>query len=253
MAKEPTLIELLERFAGTPTAINRERLQTSEESPNISLRMLTRKPRSHLDETSDVNQDEESWVTTYMDLLTLLLVLFVMLLANAKLTGVVEDSAPAVIEKGGLGAMQTRIEKQFAGAGLGDLANVSLSQGKLNIRIKDTILFDSGEVAFNEKADGVMQPILESLADSEFYISVEGHTDNIPINTERFPSNWELSAARAISVVRYLQNNGIAPERLRAVGYADSQPLQSNSTVTGRSENRRVNLVLTEAPEIVAE
>lgn len=77
-------------------------------------------------------------------------------------------------------------------------------------------------------------------------VSVEGHTDNVPINTTQFPSNWELSAARAISVVRLLQQQGINGQRLRAIGYADSLPLQSNDTVEGRAANRRVNLVLSE-------
>lgn len=77
-------------------------------------------------------------------------------------------------------------------------------------------------------------------------ISVEGHTDNIPISTAQFPSNWELSAARAISVVRLLQQRGIEGQRLRAIGYADSLPLRSNDTAEGGAVNRRVNLVLSE-------
>lgn len=250
MASEPTLNDLMERHAGAPVATNRERLQSIDDgTQNITTRMLSRTPKSHLDEPSDTNQEEDSWVTTYMDLLTLLLVLFVVLLANADLSGKKQSAQQSMMAaQNGLGAMQSRIQEQFAGAGLGDSVNVSLSPGKLNIRLNDKILFDSGEAEFNQQAARVMQPLLSTLADSNLQISVEGHTDNIPISTARFPSNWELSAARAISVVRFLQTNGIAAERLRAIGYADSQPLQSNDTAEGRSENRRVNLILTEAP-----
>jgi len=254
MGNEPTLNDLIERHAGAPTETNRERTRKAEEgAQNIASRMLSRTPRSHLDESPEANQEEDSWVTTYMDLLTLLLVLFVVLLANADLSGESKSTNQSLVAQDGLGAMQSRIEEQFAGAGLGDSVNVSLSPGKLNIRLNDKILFDSGEAEFNQQAAAVMQPLLTMLADSDLHISVEGHTDNVPINTSRFPSNWELSAARAISVVRYLQTNGIGAERLRAIGYADSQPLQSNSTTAGRSENRRVNLVLTEAPVVSAE
>ncbi|SFR53320.1 chemotaxis protein MotB [Pseudidiomarina maritima] len=249
MAPEPTLNDLMERHAGAPVATNREREQSTDDgAQNITSRMLSRTPKSHLDELPDANQEEDSWVTTYMDLLTLLLVLFVVLLANADLSGDKQSAQPSMAAQSGLGAMQSRIQEQFAGAGLGDSVNVSLSPGKLNIRLNDKILFDSGEAEFNQQAARVMQPLLSTLADSNLQISVEGHTDNIPISTARFPSNWELSAARAISVVRFLQNNGIAAQRLRAIGYADSQPLQPNDTAEGRSENRRVNLILTEAP-----
>jgi chemotaxis protein MotB len=73
---------------------------------------------------------------------------------------------------------------------------------------------------------------------------VEGHTDDIPISTEKFPSNWELSAQRAATVVRALADAGIAAQRLEAVGYADTRPLAANTSEDGRKENRRVSLFL---------
>ncbi|MBV8634840.1 MAG: OmpA family protein, partial [Burkholderiaceae bacterium] len=75
-------------------------------------------------------------------------------------------------------------------------------------------------------------------------VVVEGHTDNVPIQTTQFPSNWELSAARAASIVRALQERGIAAERLEASGMADTKPKSSNSNAQGRSENRRVSLLV---------
>ena len=88
------------------------------------------------------------------------------------------------------------------------------------------------------------------LADNEYAIEVEGHTDNAPISTARFPSNWELSSARASSVVRLFIEQGIVAKRLRAVGAADNQPVLPNDTAEGRARNRRVTItVLTPEPD----
>jgi len=204
-----------------------------EHAEHVSARMFGR-----VFEHEPTANEEDSWVTTYMDLLTLLLVLFVILLANADLTGTSAQDE--------FGRMQGQIEAQMAGAGFGDNVEVTRSPGKINIRLNDKILFDSGEAEFNTSAAQVMAPIVALLASNNLNISVEGHTDNVPISTAQFPSNWELSAARAISVVRFLQQQGIDTKRLRAIGYADSLPLQNNESVAGRAANRRVNLVLSE-------
>jgi chemotaxis protein MotB len=79
---------------------------------------------------------------------------------------------------------------------------------------------------------------------TQYPVSVEGHSDNQPINTRQFPSNWELSTSRATSVLRALVRDGVKQERLRAVGYADTRPLKPNSTPQGRAANRRVELIL---------
>ena len=81
-----------------------------------------------------------------------------------------------------------------------------------------------------------------------FYLTVEGHSDNQPIKTERFPSNWELSAARASSVLRTIVGMGVPPRRVSAVGYASNYPIASNSTEEGRNKNRRVEFVFTKKP-----
>jgi chemotaxis protein MotB len=84
-------------------------------------------------------------------------------------------------------------------------------------------------------------------------VSVEGHSDNQPINTRQFPSNWELSTSRATSVLRALMRDGVKQERLRAVGYADTRPLKPNSTPQGRAANRRVELILQIQPHYADE
>ncbi|MDZ4163830.1 MAG: OmpA family protein, partial [Smithellaceae bacterium] len=84
------------------------------------------------------------------------------------------------------------------------------------------------------------------LKGTDVHIAVEGHTDNVPIAGDKFPSNWDLSVSRAVNIVKYMINNGgIEPKRLSAVGYAHSRPIASNETAEGRKLNRRVNILLT--------
>jgi len=238
MMAEPTLNDLLEREKQRTTTPASRRSGDTAREPRELNQQVSARMFGHAFDVDQSQADEDSWVTTYMDLLTLLLVLFVVLLANADLTGGNQQDE--------FSTMQGQIEQQMANSGFGDNVEVSRSPGKINIKLNDKILFDSGEAEFNDSAAQVMAPIVDLLAKNQLMISVEGHTDNVPINTAQFPSNWELSAARAISVVRLLQHQGINGQRLRAIGYADSLPLQSNETAEGRAANRRVNLVLSE-------
>lgn len=105
-------------------------------------------------------------------------------------------------------------------------------------------MFASGQAELTAQGRGVIESLVEVLESFDGQISVEGHTDNIPIATARFPSNWELSAARAIAVVRHLESEGLDIYRMRAVGYADTQPMENNTTPEGRAANRRVELIL---------
>nr|WP_163503733.1 OmpA family protein [Halomonas socia] len=111
-------------------------------------------------------------------------------------------------------------------------------------------LWFQGDVQADLTGDGrrVLDGLLGMLKTFDGRISVEGHTDDVPIATPRFPSNWELSGAHAIAVVRHLQEQEVPESRLRAIGYADTQPLESNATPEGRAANRRVELVLHEGP-----
>lgn len=116
------------------------------------------------------------------------------------------------------------------------------------VRISDRILFASGRAGL--EASGValvarLAPVLAPvLAKAESTISIEGHTDNVPISTLVYPSNWELSAARAATVLRQLTNLGLPPARLRAIAYADTRPVAPNDTPEHRAQNRRVELVI---------
>jgi chemotaxis protein MotB len=124
------------------------------------------------------------------------------------------------------------------------------SGGKLRVGLVDKILFDSGEASISKRGEGVLErvgAVLASIDDRQ--IQVSGHTDNEPISDKlkhQYPTNWELSGARATTVVRFLQEKASVPaDRLVASGYGEYQPIASNKTTAGRAKNRRIELLLT--------
>jgi len=126
-------------------------------------------------------------------------------------------------------------------------------EGKLKLTFVDKILFNSGSTKINEKGKEILITFAESIKeDLDHNILVEGHTDDVgvgPVLKSRFPTNWELSTARSSAVVRFLQEEGgIEPERLSAMGFSYYKPLASNDTEEGRSQNRRIEIILTRAP-----
>ena len=114
----------------------------------------------------------------------------------------------------------------------------------VTIEINDSILFQPGQARLQTESISAMQAIASVLATSDFPITVEGHTDNIPIATPQFPSNWELSAMRATTVLRLFNDGGVGAERLTAIGYGETRPLETNTTVEGRARNRRVSILI---------
>ena len=114
----------------------------------------------------------------------------------------------------------------------------------LEVEIKSNFLFGSGEARLANDAVPVIGQIADVLAPLSNPIQVEGFTDNIPINTPRFPSNWELSASRAASVVNLMGRFGVEPSRMSAIGYGEFKPIANNDTEAGRQKNRRVVLVI---------
>jgi chemotaxis protein MotB len=114
----------------------------------------------------------------------------------------------------------------------------------VELEMNSEMLFLSGEAALSQKAQPALQKIAEVISAMPNVINVEGHTDDIPIDTLAFPSNWDLSSARATSVVQELVTAGISPTRLSAIGYGEFHPIGDNKTEEGRFKNRRVTLVL---------
>ncbi len=123
-------------------------------------------------------------------------------------------------------------------------------EGKLKLTFIDKILFNSGSTKINKKGKEILLTFAESIQeDKDHNILVEGHTDNVGVGSalkSKFPSNWELSTARSSAVVRFLQEKGsIEPERLSAIGFSYFKPLASNDEEEGRSQNRRIEIILT--------
>jgi len=127
-----------------------------------------------------------------------------------------------------------------------DNKDVTIKQGDdwLELEMKSSVLFYSGEARLENSAIPIIGKVADILRDSANPIQVEGFTDNNPISTNRFPSNWELSAARAASVVHLLDRYGLKPARMSAIGYGEFKPIADNRTIEGRQKNRRVVLVI---------
>jgi chemotaxis protein MotB len=124
------------------------------------------------------------------------------------------------------------------------LVEVSFTDNRVMVDMKDKMLFPSGSADLSGTAARVLRDVSRILASVPNQVQVEGNTDNIPISTEEFPSNWELSAARAASVVHLMSRMGVAPDRLSAIGYGEHRPVADNSNESGRQKNRRVTLVI---------
>lgn len=223
-----------------------------------------RAPRASLQDSGDAGQGEtEDWVFTYMDVITLLVTLFVVLLSFASFDGQGRHAPPApkttVTDKGTPGALQD--DKGTGGPTQMDLATRALAavvaslgqrgdvrietmNGRTALRLGERVLFPEGSARLSVGGRAMLRRFLPVLRTSKLHIAVEGHTDPTPIATERFHSNWELSALRATTVVRMLLRNGIDANRLSARAYAATRPVASNATAAGRARNRRVTLVL---------
>ncbi|MEE9494488.1 MAG: flagellar motor protein MotD [Gammaproteobacteria bacterium] len=141
--------------------------------------------------------------------------------------------------------LESSIEEAMADLIDRDLINVSRNGDRVEIEIKSSVLFSSGSTTMAEESISILTKIAEKLKPMRHTIDVEGFTDNIPIKSPIYPSNWELSAARSASVVHLFAKLGIQPERLAAIGYGEFRPLTSNASEAGRLSNRRVVLVVT--------
>ena len=126
----------------------------------------------------------------------------------------------------------------------GGQVHVSEGARGITVEINASVLFAPGDATLAPSAVAALRAVAEVLARAEFPITVEGHTDNLPINTTRFPSNWELSAVRASSVVRLFIDAGVDGRRLTAAGYGDQRPITDNTNEAGRARNRRVGILI---------
>ena len=214
-----------------------------------------------------VDREEDGWLLTYLDVITLLLVMLVVLLAFSDIKFNPHPSTHNTLDtlEGQPITLETlpasppeelvtgRIEVEDPLAGLpldllGDDVEVLVQEDSIRFRISSEILFPSGQSLFTSQGLALLERLTGVLNATQHRIAIEGHTDDVPIQTERFPSNWELSTGRATSVVRHLESNGVTSTRLRATGYADTRPISAKDTPEGRANNRRVELIMETKP-----
>lgn len=215
-------------------------------------------------------QVSASWMTTYSDLVTLLLCFFVMLFAFSNLDvkkfqgimayfqgsrGVLDGSNVIEIpdlrdkEEIDLEKLKRALEEYASSSNLDEEITVSIDERGLIIRFMDRVLFDPGKAELKPEAKEILDTVAEILKRDEFKdkaIKVEGHADTTPVSPkDGFPTNWELSTARATNVLRYLvEQKGIEGERISASGYSYYRPIAPNDTKENKAKNRRVDIVI---------
>lgn len=212
---------------------------------------------------------DESWLIPYADLLTLLLAMFIILFASSTLDvqkyNAMRDSLRAAFHGGTIGIMEHApelietetpwmqqnlmdLEKQLneyiRDNNLNMVLSTTLDEYSLTLTIRDSVLFDSGSAVVKSEFIYVINEISYIIEEFPTYnIVVSGHTDNVPIHTSEFRSNWDLSSVRALNFMNLLlQNDNVKQERFSMAGYGEYRPVASNDTAEGRAQNRRVEV-----------
>ena len=232
--------------------------------------------------SNESGDEGPGWLTTFNDLITLLMVFFVLLFTmgsvdtkpmaefkNALQSGLgilgegtqvsitlkasKQDQDNAHLLRQADGEVAPLDEQQEAipidealnAFGVEPGINVSYSDQGAHVTFEDFLLFDFGKADINPGGLAFLDKMAALIQKIPYPVRVEGHTDNVPIHTARYPSNWELSIARAVSVVKYFAEFGkIDPQRLSAVGYGETRPLVPNDSPANRTRNRRVEIVI---------
>lgn len=140
--------------------------------------------------------------------------------------------------------LQQQLTKTIDEFGLNKTVNIKVTHGYAQLEIQDNVLFKSSESKLTSSGEALIKRLTPLLKQAVGLILIEGHTDNIPIKTAQFPSNWELGSSRATSVLHFLVSQNLDSSRLRAITYADTMPIADNSTPEGREKNRRVNILI---------
>jgi chemotaxis protein MotB len=223
-------------------------------------------------------ENHERWLLTYSDLITLLMIFFVVLysastvnetkykqlatsmgavftggstvLGSEENSGSSSDNAgelkPLVqTEEEKLQGIENQINDIVKDLQLEGSVSTSIEERGLIISFTDSVFFDSGKADIKDELKPKLISVSKILNKIDNYVRVEGHTDNIPINNSDFHSNWQLSSVRASNVVEFLINYGeISPNRLSAVGYGEYRSIADNNTEEGRAKNRRVDILI---------
>ncbi len=192
------------------------------------------------------------WMTTYGDMITQVLVFFILLFSLSDINVLKFSSfftkmkkPPVILDEEQLRRVMVELADLSKREGLGDLIGMEIDERGLKISLTESLMFRSGEARILPEALPVLDKIAEMLESLPNEMMIEGHTDNIPIRTKQFPSNWELSMARAVNMLKYLvEVQEIDASRVSAAGYGEYRPVATNETPEGRAQNRRVVLVV---------
>lgn len=225
-------------------------------------------------------ENNERWLITYSDLITLLLIFFIVMYTLSKVDAdkyqaiaaslsktmggsqsIMESGGPSIVpgadqdqgetsdlnevEQQNLEKIKQQIQEYVDNNGLAGKVTVTIEERGVVVSFQDVVLFSLGVADLSPSSREIVDKIGAILHQTNNYIRVEGHTDNLPIRTSQFPSNWELSLARSASVVhRLIEYSQIPPDRLSATGYGEYRPRLANDTDTNRQQNRRVDIVV---------
>lgn len=185
-----------------------------------------------------------TWQMSFNDLLTVMLTFFILLVSVSDINlNKVQDLSLSAADV--FGSKKTEDQHDLLIRAIGSVhgINVHPVKGGVSIVLPESLVYQSGSVDIIHK--DMLRQLGQKLKTVAGSIRVEGHTDSIPVSNGSFPSNWELSTQRAVSVVKFLANEcGIDPRNLSAAGYADSRPVVSNDSPEGRALNRRVNMIV---------
>lgn len=217
------------------------------------------------------DENLDRWLLTYADMITLLLAFFIVMYSmsqvDAKRFGKMAEALDGILKGGrsildknsedqyevghgllklgNLRMIQIQVEKKFEELGRNEEVQTEVTERGLVVHVVESALFIPGVADLQPKAMEVLDLIYTRIKDAPNHIRVEGHTDDRPIRTIQFPSNWELSSARATEVVRYfIENYNIPPGKISALGYGQYRPVEPNNSVENRARNRRVDIVL---------
>ncbi len=187
------------------------------------------------------------WLMSFNDLLTLMLTFFILIVALSsfnisKMKSAGEAASKVFRQVGTEGAIENRTAETLNRI---EGLNARTEKNGIRVSLKENMLYEKGSDILQPSAMRVLHELAGVLRQTGGMIRVEGHTDTIGIKTARFPSNWELATARAISVVKYLSDKeGVPVGKMSAAGYADSRPIATNKTEAGRASNRRTEIIL---------
>lgn len=220
---------------------------------------------------ADEHENLERWLLTYADLITLLLAFFIVMYSmsqvDAKRFGKMQEALSGVLRGGtvaikkgdqagalpGQGVLNVGHLKSIGDAikqgadKMGDdkVVSTELTERGLVIHVMESALFREGSADLEPRAKAILDLVAEQIQSLPNHARIEGHTDNKPINTIKYPSNWELSSARATEVVRYLvDGHGFDPKKVSALGYGEFRPMVVNNNDENRAKNRRVDIVV---------